>query len=380
MKLSSQQQIENLARFKNGRYLTTSFYLNTDKGQQNRKEILVSAKNIVTAAGARLEGMNLEKDQRASVCADMDKILEFCSLNQATTSKGFGLFSCRGENFWEEILLPHPPRNRLILNHNPYVRPLSQILGRYRRICDFLISRKEAKWHSVYMGEITHLETMTADVPKQVRTGGFMGTESQHIQRHIEAHLEDLVKKAAQRTFEIFKRDQFDWLFLSCEDSFHEDLERFLHPYLRERLKGRLRVKTTDSSDKILKETLALEEQLNLAGEEETVRRFVAELERGGRAVSGIKETLRRLNVAEVQALLVSHNFGTEGKICPRCRFLYVDETVCPTCQIKTDSLPDVVDEAIEAAFRMHAETRHVTPPSKLDHYSKIGAFLRYKI
>ena len=101
MKLSSQQQIEGLARFKNGRYLTTSFYLNTDKGQQNRKEIIVSAKNILTAAGARLDGMNLEKDQKASVCADMDKILEFCSLNQATTARGFGLFSCRGENFLE---------------------------------------------------------------------------------------------------------------------------------------------------------------------------------------------------------------------------------------------------------------------------------------
>ena len=321
MKLSSQQQIENLARFKDGRYLTTSFYLNTDKSQLIKKEILVSAKNLVTAAGARLEGMNLEKDQKASVCRDMDKILEFCILNQATSSKGFGLFSCQGENFWEEILLPHPPRNRLILDHNPYVRPLSQILGRYRRICVFLISRKEAKWHSVYMGEISHLETMTADVPKQVRTGGFMGTESQHIQRHIEAHLEDLVKKAAQRTFELFKRDHFDWLFLSCEDSFHEDLERFLHPYLRERLKSRLRVKTTDSSDKILKETLALEEQLNLAAEEETVRRFVAELERGGGPSRASRKPCAGLNVAEVQTLLVSHNFGTEGKIRPAAGF-----------------------------------------------------------
>ena len=34
----------------------------------------------------------------------------------------------------------------------------------------------------------------------------------------------------------------------------------------------------------------------------------------------------------------------------------------------------------IEAAFRENAVVRHITPPSRLDHYGKIGALLRYKI
>jgi hypothetical protein len=41
--------------------------------------------------------------------------------------------------------------------------------------------------------------------------------------------------------------------------------------------------------------------------------------------------------------------------------------------------VPDIIDQAIESAFEKNAEVRHITPPSKLDHYGKIGAFLRYK-
>lgn len=380
MKLLSRQQIEALSRFKSETYLTTSFFLNTDKGRFSKKEILVSAKNLLAVGRARLESLDLGKDKKASIGRDLDKIADFCSQNMTANSQGLAIFSCQGEHFWEDIHLPHPPRDRVLFNHNPYVRPLSQILGRYRRICAVLIGRREAKWYNVFMGEISFIESLTSDVPGKIKEGGFEGTEAKRIERHIEAHLHDHYKKASQRTFELFKKDQFDWLLLGCEDSFYSNLELFLHRYLIDRLKGRLKAKLSDPVDKILKEAVELEEQLHKAEEAEGVRRFVSELEKGGRAVSGIKEVLRRLNQVEVQALLVTHNFTAEGKICPRCKFLYLEEAVCPSCQKKTNALSDVVDEAIESTFRSHAEVKHITPPSKLDHYGKIGAFLRYKI
>jgi len=380
MKLLNRQQIESLSRFKSENYPTTSFFLNTDKGHLSKKEILVSAKNLLTFGRTRVESLDLGKDKKASLCRDLDKINEFCSQNLTANSLGLSIFSCHAENFWEDIHLPHPPRNRILFDHNPYVRPLSQILGRYRRICAFLIGRREAKWFNVFMGEITLLETLKSDVPSKVKEGGFEGTEAKRIERHIEAHLHDHFKSAAQRTFDLFKKNQFDWLFLGCEDNHLSEMELFLHRYLLDRLKGRLKAKPTDPLDKILRETVELEQQLHKAEEEDLVRRFVAELEKGGRAVSGIKETLRRINQVEAQTLLVTHNFVVGGKICPRCKFLYLEDAVCPSCQIKTNAVSDIVDEAIESAFRSHAEVKHISPPSKVDHYGKIGAFLRYKV
>jgi hypothetical protein len=379
MKLLSRQQVEKLAYVRGDKYLTTSFFLDTDKSRRTKKEILVSAKNLLTLGRSRIEALDPDKERKASLLCDLDKIQEFCGQNAASNSVGLAVFSRHGDKFWQDFHLPHPPRNRIIFEPTPYVRPLFAILGRYRRICVLLIGRRDAKWYNVFMGEISALDSLSSDVPGRVKEGGFEGTESKRIERHIESHLHDHFKVAAQRTFELFKKHQFDWLFLSCEESIHSDFEPFLHSYLIDRLKGRLKAKVSDPPDRILRETRALEQKLNSAEEAEIVRRFVAELEKGGRAVSGIKETLRKLNMVEVQALLVSHNFTAEGKVCPRCEFLYVAEDVCPTCQIKTQAVLDVVDEAIGAAVNQQAEVRQITPPSKLDHYGKIGAFLRFK-
>jgi len=380
MKFLNRQKVEVLSRFKSDKYLTTSFFLNTDKGHQSRKEIQVSAKNLLTAGRARLESLNFDKDKKSSLDRDLDKLQEFCAQNITDNSHGLAAFSCQGECFWEEVHLPHPPRNRILFDHNPYIRPLSQILGRYHRICIFLVGRTGAKWFSLHMGRIAHLESLLCDLPTKDRDGDFDGTSVRRIERNIEAHVHEHYKKASQYTFDLFKKEKFDWLFLGCEDHFYSDLEHFLHSYLRERLKGRIKAKSTDPESKILKEALGLEDTLNQAAEEEDIRRFVAELEKGGRAVSGIKESLRGVNQLEIHNLLVTHNFTAEGKMCPKCRFLYLEEEVCPSCQVATNSVADVVDEAIEAVFKQHAEVRHVTPPSKLDHYGKIGAMLRFKI
>ena len=380
MKLSNRQQIEAIARFRSEAFLTTSFFLNTDKGHLPKKEIAVSAKNLVNDGQARLDGLALPKERKASLVKDLEKIGDYCANTLEGNSPGLAVFSCQGANFWQDIHLPHPPRNRILFDNNPYIRPLSLILGRYHRTCVVLVSRREAKWFSVFMGEITPLDNMTSDVPPRVKEGGFEGTAAKRIERHLEAHLLDHFKKASQRTFEIFKKDHFDWLLLGGDDSFLSDLELHLHRYLLDRLKGRLKAKPSDTTDKILKEAVELEERINADEEQGWVRKFVAELEKGGRAASGIKDTLRALNGVEVQSLLVAHNFSTPGKICPKCKFLYLEEAVCPSCQKPTEAVADVVDEGIEAAFKENAVVRHITPPSRLDHYGRIGALLRFKI
>jgi peptide chain release factor subunit 1 len=379
MRSLTRQQIDDLSRFKSDKYLTTSFFLDTDRSRLSRKEILVSAKNLVTLGRTNLESLSLAKDKKASLASDLDRIWEACERNTAANSQGLAIFTSTGAGFWKDVHLPHAPRNRVLFDHNPYIRPLSQILGRYLRVGIVLIGRREARWYSLFMGELAPLDSLTSDVPAKGKEGGFEGTSEKRIGRHVEAHLHDHFKKVAQRTFELFKKGEFDWLFLGCEDAFYSDIEQYLHRYLLDRLKGRLKVKPSDAADKILKEALELERGLNAAAEKEAIKAFVAEIEKGGRAVSGIRDSLRALNEREVQTLLITHNFALPGKSCPKCGFLYIDEAVCPVCQKPTETVADVVDEGVEAAFRENAAVRHISPPSRLDHYGKIGALLRYK-
>lgn len=381
MKLLSRDQIESLSKFKSEKFLTTSLYLCTDKSKLTKKEIALSLKNTLSDGRARLETLAMNKEKKESCCQDMDKMnLFFAQSLSSYNLAGIAVFSSSGENFWRIFNLPHPPRNRIVFDLNPYVRPLMTILGRYRQICAFLVERREAKWYEIFMEEISLLEKMTSDVPSKVREGGFEGYESKRIERHVGAHLHDHLKRASQLTFDFFKKNHFDYLFLGCPDEYFRELEPLLHPYLKSRLKGRLKSKIGDSPDKILKECVALQKKLEKEEEEAIVQNLVSELERGGLAVSGLQDTLKSLNSSGVQTLVLTHNFSKEGKVCPSCKFLYVEELVCPSCKKKTETVVDVIDEAIEAAMKKNCQVRHITPPSKLDRYGKIGAFLRYKI
>ena len=381
MKFYDRSHIQALSRFRSQNFLTTSFYLSTDKRSLNKKEINLAFKNLVNNGRNWAQIMPIGREQKESLLGDLDKISLFISQSLNTDHHpGLAVFSCIGENFWQPLSLPHPPRDRVIFEQNPYIRPLSAILDRYRRICALITNRQEARWFEIYMGEITPLETLSSDVPGKVRQGGYRGYESKRIERHVEAFVLDHFKKTAQRTFDLFKKDQFDWLFLGCEEESRAEFEPFLHAYLKERLKGRLKSKPGDPPDKVLKEAVDLEIKLKQSEEDELVLKLIAELERGGRAVSGVRETLKHINVNDVLALFVTHNFSKDGAICPSCRFLYLEEKICPSCQKPTQPVLDVIDEALEAALKQQAQIKHINSPSKLDHFGKIGAFLRYKI
>ncbi len=380
MKLQSRNQIEALSKFKSEKFLTTSFYLNTDKSRMTKKEIALSSKNLLNEGKAQLDSMELNKEKRESLSQDLDKIISFCSKHLSSHNfPGLAVFSCSGQNFWQTFDLPSSPRNRFIFDQNPYVRPLSAILGEHRRIFALALDRREAKWYDIFMGEIAQLGSLSSDVPSKVREGGFEGYESKRIERHIAAHLHDHFKKTAQTTFDLFKKNHFDWLFMGLNEKYRADFEPLLHPYLKSRLKGWLKAMPTNSAVTVLKESLELEKKLKKLEEEEIVQSFVSELEKGGLAVSGLKNTLSSLNRREVQTLVITRNFSAPGRTCPQCHFLFVDELRCPSCQRKTEKVVDVIDEAVEAALDKNCDVKHINPPSKLNRYGKIGAFLRYK-
>ncbi len=380
MKLSGRSDIETLAKFKGRDDLVTSFYLDADKSRQTRNEIHVALKNMLNAAEDRIGGLDAAKEKRDSLQRDLDLIsVHGTKMLTNGSAPGLAVFSCARQNFWVPFELPHGPRSRIVMDTTFYVRPLDAILDKYKRICVLLLSRRQAKWYEVYLEEIKLLNEITSDVPARVREGGFEGNEAKRIERHIDAHVQEHFKKAAQLTFDIFKKQPFDWLFLSCEEN-HHNIESYLHSYLKDRVKTRLKARVTDAPAKVLKEVLEVEASLKRTEEAETVDRFIAELSRGGRACSGLKDTLRAVNLFETMSLVVSHNFAKPGRICPQHKYLYVDDLKCPVCDKKTEMVQDVVDEAIETALKRGNPVKHITPPSKLDGYGQIGAFLKYKV
>ena len=341
---------------------------------------MLASKNLLNNQKTSVEKANLGKKKTESLKIDMDKINRFCKENlNSHTPAGLAIFSCGKERFWEVFELPSPPRNRILMDQDPYVRPLSAILNEHHRICVLVFDKREAKWFDLFMGEFSLIDRIESDVPSKVREGGWEGYESKRIERHIATHLHDYFKEIAKKTFTHFKANHFEWLFLGCNDEHGQEFEPLLHPYLQKRLKAKLKSKSGDPANKIYKEASNLEKKLKDQKEKQILDHYISVLKKGGLAISGIKDTLRSLNRGEVQTLLITRHFSKSGKSCPKCGFLFVDEITCPSCQRKTEQLLDVIDEAVESAMDKKAEVKHLDPPSKLSRYGNIGALLRFK-
>ncbi len=380
MKFTSRSQIEALGKIQADDLWISSFYLDTDKSRQTRKEIGLALKNLLSGARGKLESLDIAKAHRDSLSQDLEKIGAFAGQSiLASGGAGLAVFSCAGSGLWQDFSLPRAPRNNLIFDKTPNVRPLTVILDEFHQICALVLDRQEARWYRIYMGEIGLLDRLTSEVPSRVREGGWQGYESKRIERHIDAHLRDHFKKAAQKTFELFKKNQFDWLFLGCHEEYRSEFEPMLHPYVLERLKGHLKVISYESEDKILRQGMEIEQALQLADEAALSQTLVSEIEKGGRAVSGLRDVLHKLNVHEVQTLVLNRNFSQAGRACPKCHFLYLNEVRCPNCQIKTDKVLDVVHEGVHSAMDHKGQVRYVTRPSNLERYGEIAAFLRFK-
>jgi peptide subunit release factor 1 (eRF1) len=378
MKLLSRDQAEKIARFQSDKFLTTSLFLDTDKSRWTKKKILVTAKNLLAVGRKRLSELDAAKDKKTSLEKDLAKIEAFIAGNLTTNAPGLALYACSGAGLWEPIVLPTGPRNRIVFDRTPYVRPLSLILDRFRPMIVLLLDRREARWFELSMGVLTSLAHLTSDVPKKVK-GGVEGPEAKRVERHYDAAVMSHFKRAAQRTFDLIKKQPYEALLVGCPNGAGGEFEAVLHPYVRERLKGKLKAKPGDPPDKVLRECLALEKDLRQGVEADLVGRLLAEVEKGGRATSGLRECLKHLNQREVGQLVVTRFFASAGTSCPRCGLLFIDKVACPACARKTLPVLDVVDEAVQKAWEMQCGVRHITPPSRLDRYGKIGAFLRFK-
>jgi len=380
MKLENLSQVEKLSKFRSSEFLTTSFYLDRDKSRLTKKEISLALKNILHQGRQRIQEANLSKPLKESLSADLDKINVYCAQHILGSSlPGLAVFSCQGERFWQDFDLGSAPRSRLLFDHNPYVKPLSALLDESHRLCVLLVDRREASWFSVHLGEAKPLDRLKSDVPSKVKEGGFEGTESKRIERHVEAHLMEHFKKVAHLTFELFKAQNFDFLLLGCADEHRAELQSHLHPYLKNKIRNGLKLKPGASSDQVLQESNELEKMLKKREEDSLLLKFVSELEKGGLAVSGLRDSLRSLNSGETLVLLLSRDYSAPGRLCPRCRLLYIEEKTCPGCQKPTEAVIDILDEAVELALDKRSGVKHISPSSRLDHYGKVGALLRYK-
>jgi hypothetical protein len=319
----------------------------------------------------------LTHEQKASLNADLDRVeQEFGNGAVPKGAHGLAVFSCNAAGLFEMLRLSEPVDHDPVISDRPYLAPLSGI-GAPERWCVVLVNRRNAR---LFCGSGDSLEEV-ALVEDEVRNQHDQGGWSQaNYQRSVDKDVADHLKRAAEVVFVKMKDEMPQGILVGGPPETLTDFESMLHPYLRERLAGRIDIDVENSTpDDVCRAAATKIAQAARAKEDTALARLAEEYARGGRAASQLADVLAAVHEQRVEILLVDRGYEAPGVCCPRCGWLGGSGfSECQADGSPVDRVDNIVERVIERAITQSADVHILRDRPELASHGHIAALLRF--
>jgi peptide chain release factor subunit 1 len=363
--------IRSLAGFKGDMSPVTTCYLDVDGRRYFRHQ------DVELALDGVLKDARAKSNGDGSVVADLKRIEDYVRAGiDRSHTRGLALFSCSAKNFWQAIHLPVPVPTRLVINDCPAVTELEAVLAASEAIGLLLVDRQRTRVFVFQLGELTEHTESVDELPRDYDTVD--GRPRDNPQDHVDALLQRHLRNSAELAWRVFQERGFKHLALACPDELVRELEASLHPYLSQRLTGRVRLAVGAGLEEVRTAAMEAEARVERKQEAEDVARLRDAAATGRRGVVGLASTLDALNERRVERLLVSHGYREEGWRCNASGLLYAVGPASPVTGEPMERLEDVIEEAVESALAQACRVEICQGNADLDVLGRIGALLRY--
>ena len=373
----SRGRLRRLADVHTDRGRVLSVFMNLDPSELPTPAARSSAvTSILTEAARRVEAAEeLAHDERAALKADVERVREVLSGNIAGNgARGLAVFACQPADLLEVVPLREPLDSRVVLDDSPYVEPLVHA-GAAERWCVLLANRRVARLFTGSGDELAETDRIVDDVHRRHEKGGW---SQANYQRSVEKEVDDHVAHTAEVAFALYKRRGFDRLLVGAPEELVGDVEAKLHPYLRERLAGRVSCEIENATTDQVRACAAERIEEHVRGRErEALDRLAQGVGSGGRGAAGLSDVLAALNEARVEVLLVARGLEAPGVCDPDTGLLYATPEEVPEGATAVP-VADIVEKAIEKAIEQSADVIGIRFHEDLGPLGGIGAVLRY--
>lgn len=373
MALLTEDAVRSLASFRAEAPVTTC-YLDVDgRSFPSHLEVQREYQSLVRRSRARMNGSG----SHPSVEEDLRRIERHVKGFARSGVKGLAIFSCSSAGLWEVHELPLRVTSQLVVHHSPYVRQLEGVVDELERFGVLLVDKQRARMFVYELGVLVDHSEVLDEIQRTVDDdrGAHVKTRQAH-QESEQAHAH--ARNAADLAFAVYQKHGFDRLLLGGTPEVLLEVERIAHPYLRERLAGRVNITVSASDDLIRKAAHEAEERSERANEARLVAQLREEAGAKARGATGLAATIAALNERRVECLLVSHGYEAEGWRCGSCGLLATIGRTCPACSTEMTLIGDVVEEVVEEALAQHCRVEVCIGNADLDVAGRIGALLRY--
>jgi peptide subunit release factor 1 (eRF1) len=348
-----------------------SIYLNLDPTEFASGPARSTAINSVLDEAARAA-----REEKPAVRADVERIREAFNGFDFQGAHGLAVFAAGSEDLLDVIKLPRPVDNAVVIDDAPYIEPLVEVQAE-ARYGVVLVNRQTCRILRGSRDRLDELVRFDDEIHRRHDQGGW---SQARYQRSVEKEAQDHLKRAGEEVLRAHQRRPFEAVFVGAPEAVYKDFCERLHPYLKERVAGRVDVDVehtgVDDVQHAAKETiLAYERKL----EKDALDRLEAGSATGGRGASGLEDTLAALNEQRVEILLLQENFDAAGVCCPQCGWLGPSGVeACPADGTATASRPDITDLAVRRAITQSAQVVRVRDDDRLEPMGSIAAVLRF--
>ncbi len=194
----------------------------------------------------------------------------------------------------------------------PHVEPLLDLVaaGSWTVL---LASRRATRILRGSADRLVEVGSRRDDVHRWHSQGGW---SQARFQRGIEKETLDHVKRSCEALFELYERAPFEHLIVGGSDDVLPVVEDHLHPYLRDRLAGRIEADVERASpEEVLDRARGLIAETEQERERELLDRLAAGLGTGSQAVAGRDQVMAALGERRVAVLLVAEGTPAEKEI-----------------------------------------------------------------
>jgi len=258
---------------------------------------------------------SLTREERMALRADLERLQAEIADGglDAKGAHGLAIFASGPADLFEVLKLSEPIEHDPVIADTPYIEPLSAI-GPAERWCVLLVNRRIARLLCGADGALEEIELIEDDVRNRHDQGGW---SQANYQRSIDKDAADHLRHTAEVAFARLKGALPAGILVGAPQELANDFESELHPYLRERLAGRLDIDVEHSTvDDVNRAAAPHIEQATRAKQDAALARLAEEFGAGtGRAASGLEDVLEALEEQRVETLLVDAGFEAEGAI-----------------------------------------------------------------
>jgi hypothetical protein len=323
------------------------------------------------------EPAELERFKKAS-----RRIQDFVS-TWTVEGKSLVLFFDTSDDFFWTRELRVSLDNQCRWGRDLLLQPLEAALDEGEAYVVALTGYSTLRLFAVSMGAVEEF-VETAFDHRDVRHLRTVGTDhlgqSNNVQSKADENIRRNLRQIVSEIDSLMQTRAINRLILAGTPKITSELKAMLPKRVFMKVIGATQIGTDASIPEVLAASNAVAEQFERGAERRAVLDLVTTANKTQRAVTGLPSTLKAVNDNRVWQLIYAEGLGARGFECPACSALYALESrSCPICGSALTRVDNVVERAIEYAFRRGAAIEAVKgdPAEELKDSGGIGALLK---